>query len=99
MASDNPMPELSYLGVELERPRGEEHYERPDDDAAHGGDVVGIEAQHERRGEEPQATAEVQPLATHVIAAEAEVREERQGKPDEGGVGGRHVVCGVVRDP
>src|SRR2546425_10858436 len=94
-----PMPEPAELAIELERPCGEQADEQADRDRVDGGNAVAVEAEHERRDHQPQPAAEIEPFGAQVIAAEAEVRGERQRQAANRGVGGRDIVRRVVREP
>src|SRR6267142_30509 len=74
MPGVQPMPDPAELAIELERPRREQRDEGADRDRVDRRDVIRLEAEHERRDDEPQAAGEVDPFGAQVIAAEAEVR-------------------------
>src|SRR3954451_20053343 len=93
-----PMPEAADFAVELERPSRQKRGKGADRDGVHGSDVA-VEAQSERRRNQPQSAREVQPFGAQMIAAEAEVRRERERKTDDCPICCGGVVLSVVDEP
>src|SRR4051795_8105114 len=93
-----PMPEAPDFAVEVERPSRQKRGKGADRDGVHGSDIA-VEAQSERRRNQPQSAREVQPFGAQMIAAEAEVRRERERKTDDGRMGRGGIVRGVAREP
>src|SRR3954463_6703070 len=92
------MPEAPDFAVELERPGRQKRGKGADRDGVHGSDIA-VEDQSERRRNQPQSAREVQPFGAQMIAAEAEVRRERERKTDDGRLAGGAMVRRVVGEP
>src|SRR5438132_694929 len=69
MPDVQPMPQPAELAIELERPRGEHGDEAADHHRGDRRDALAFEAEHERRGEQPHAAREIEPLGAEVIGA------------------------------
>src|SRR3954467_12544211 len=93
-----PMPEAPDFAVEVERPSRQKRGKGAGRDGVHGSDVA-VEAQSERRRNQPQSAREVQPFGAQMIAAEAEVRRERERKTPAGRIGRGAIVLRLFGEP